>query len=77
MNATYQMEYILSILKLIRLSVDLGYNTLDCNIRILKTLPNIFYAMVLKAENRKDNSGAAIFSFQFESLFKENLDRIT
>ena len=37
----------LSVLKLIRYAVDLGYNTLETNVKILRVLPNIFYPMVL------------------------------
>jgi hypothetical protein len=46
--ARIQLEYLLSMLKLIRLAVDLGYNDFQTNLRIFKVLPNIFYGMVLQ-----------------------------
>ena len=50
---------------MINYSVDLGYNNLGTNIKILRTLPNIFYAMVLIAKNIK--------SFEGHKDFEENL----
>ena len=34
-------------MKIIRSSLDLGYNTIETNRKILNLLPNIFFALIL------------------------------
>lgn len=42
------MEYFLSVLVLIKSSIDLGYNELETNRKIYEILPNIFIAISLQ-----------------------------
>lgn len=72
--AQYQLEFLLSLLKMINYSVDLGYNNLETNIKILHTLPNIFYAMVLIAQKIKNFSNVKDFEENLKDL-KQQINR--
>ncbi|KAM3134788.1 hypothetical protein pb186bvf_013113 [Paramecium bursaria] len=59
LQSQFQLEYFLSLLNIVRLSVDLGYNDLETNSSIFETLPNIFIALIISQNNdiQKFNDG--------------------
>lgn len=63
------MEYFLSILKMIKLTIDLGYNTLQINKQILKKLPNIFVSLIMINQFE-----SKLPKFKSDVEFDENLE---
>ncbi|CAD8068192.1 unnamed protein product [Paramecium sonneborni] len=65
--AKIQLQFFLSLIRLIKNSIDLGYNKLSLNKKIQETLPNIFF--ILKIQQ---NSEFKKFEFIDDKSFQQN-----
>ncbi|CAK93344.1 unnamed protein product (macronuclear) [Paramecium tetraurelia] len=63
-----QIRFFLSVIRIIKDSIDLGYNTLNKNREIQETLPNIFFVLIIQL-----NNNFKTFEFQEDNAFNLNL----
>ncbi|CAD8102848.1 unnamed protein product [Paramecium sonneborni] len=63
-----QLKFFLSLIRIVKNSIDLGYNTLYKNREIQETLPNIFFILIIQQNNNFKS-----FEFQEEKAFALNL----
>ncbi|CAD8058778.1 unnamed protein product [Paramecium primaurelia] len=63
-----QLKFFLSVMRIIKDSIDLGYNTLNKNREIQETLPNIFFILIIQLNNKFKT-----FEFQEDKAFILNL----
>ncbi|CAD8067431.1 unnamed protein product [Paramecium sonneborni] len=63
-----QLKFFFSLIRIIKNSIDLGYNTLNRNREIQQILPNIFFILLIQ-----QNNNFKTFEFQEEKTFVLNL----